>query len=313
MPRLDGFEVCRRLKKERKEGFLPVVILTVLQRMDEKIKVLEMGADDFLTKPFNEIELATRLKNLLRTKELYDRLQKSYQSLKELEQLKENLTNMIVHDLRIPLTSVLSSIEVVAEKIKNEEEIKKCETFLQIAQENCKKLVRMISDLLDISKLEENRLVLKREKVGMDKLIWESVKETAVAYKKKTEVEVCVAKELPHIFIDRELIMRVLMNLLANALKFTPPEGKIKVEAVPLADSIKVSVYNEGEGIPSDYLDKIFEKFVQVETRKLRTKAGVGLGLTFCQLAVKAHGGRIWAESQEGKGSRFIFTLPYRG
>lgn len=303
MPRMDGYEVCKKMKEDEATRFIPIVMVTALKELDDKIKSIESGADDFLTKPIVKIELLTRIKSLIRVKRLHDDLEKSYQELKDLEKTKENLTQMIIHDLKNPLTGIKANLEIVGM-----DDLGDTQECLDAAQRSADLLQNMIQDLLDISKLEDGKLNLILEAVSVEELAIALKSEVeAPAHAENKEIELDIAPDVPTLSMDRALIYRVMSNLLLNAVKHTGRGGTITLRARIEDDEARIEVADNGYGIPQKYLDTIFEKFGQVETRQ---RTGTGLGLTFCKMAVEAHGGRIWVESTEGEGSTFSFALP---
>jgi two-component system, sensor histidine kinase and response regulator len=166
MPQMDGFEVCSILKKDPRTQFIPVVMVTALKERDDKLRGIEAGADDFLTKPIDRVELLTRIRSLIRVKFLHDDLEKSYVELQELQNVKERLTQMIIHDLKNPLTGVKANIEIVG--MEDLGETREC---LEAAQRSCDQLFNMIQDLLDISRMEEGKMVLTRETLDLVEIV----------------------------------------------------------------------------------------------------------------------------------------------
>jgi signal transduction histidine kinase len=171
----------------------------------------------------------------------------------------------------------------------------------------------MVNDLLDISKMESGALQLECAELEVASVIEQAVKQVASL---AAEKQIClvreVAPDLPPLYADEEKLVRTLVNLLGNALKFTPGGGTVTLSASRSKDenSIQCSIRDTGEGIPEDAFDRIFEKFGQVQDRKAGRRTSTGLGLTFCKMAVEAHGGRIWVESELGNGSTFSFVIP---
>ena len=303
MPNMNGYEVCKILKNDVKTQFIPVVMVTALKDRDDKLKGIEAGADDFLTKPIDRVELLTRIKSLIRVKRLHDDLDRSYRDLMELEHTKDRLTQMIIHDLKNPLTGVKANLEIVGM-----EELTDTRDCLDAAVRSCDLLFHMIQDLLDISRMEEGRLTLNLESLDLNELVEPAVRESEVpAHAESKEIHVEIPSGLPRIPGDRNLLYRTLSNLMINAVKHTGRGGNITIRATGENGALRVEVSDTGQGIPAAYLERIFEKFGQVESRR---HGGSGLGLTFCKMAVESHGGRIWAESEEGQGSTFILVLP---
>lgn len=237
-------------------------------------------------------------------------LQEGYRRLQELEKLRDDLTHMIVHDMRTPLTSLIAGVQtldVVGEL--NEEQ----ENMVGIAVSGGETLLSMINDLLDVEKMESGSVQLDCTQVSAADLVATAVSQVAwLAERKQLVLVQRVAADVPELLADENLLRRTLVNLLGNAIKFTPTGGTVTVEAqLDLAGrTVLFSVSDTGEGIPSEAFARIFEKFGQVESRMGGRKLSTGLGLTFCKLAVEAHGGQIGVESVLHQGSRFHFTIP---
>ncbi|MDH7603062.1 MAG: ATP-binding protein [Armatimonadota bacterium] len=236
-------------------------------------------------------------------------IEESYKKLRELESLRDSLTHMIVHDMRTPLTSIYGYLEMLRE-FESKSLSQEGREYLSIVMGETQNLMEMISSLLDVSKMEHGEMQLDLSEFDITEL----VKEIAAKLEPLREDRSIILDfaETPLLVTaDRHLIGRVIQNLLSNALKFTPsPGGEIRLRAERQDGSVKVCVIDNGPGVPKEYHEKIFEKFGQVESRQNRQKYSTGLGLTFCKLAVEAHGGRIGIESEPGKGSTFWFTLP---
>lgn len=237
-------------------------------------------------------------------------LRESYARLRELETLRDSLTDMVVHDLRTPLTSLLGGIQTLpALGDLNDDQ----REFVALSAQSGEILLGMINDLLDVSKSADGSLRLDYAEVSAADVVARAVEQVAqIARQKAIALVAEVASELPPLVADAEKLRRTLVNLLGNALKFTPERGTIivAVRRDPGDNAFRFSVTDTGEGIPKEAFERIFEKFGQVEERRAGRKNSTGLGLTFCKMAVEAHGGRIWVESEMGKGSTFLFTVP---
>ncbi len=242
---------------------------------------------------------------------LAERLKATNASLRESERLRDNLTHMVVHDLRNPLTGLLGWLDILQTVLTNQITPEQGR-LLENARRSGHVLLGLVSELLDINKMEAGKLTLHLQSTDFCVLIDETVESlrgSAELEKLTLEVEACedVMHQVP---CDRALMSRVLVNLISNAIKHTPPGGQIKVTArAGENDMVVVSVTDNGIGIASQHQKRIFEKFGQVEVPG-QERRGTGLGLTFCKLAVETHNGQIWVDSQVGKGSTFSFTLP---
>jgi signal transduction histidine kinase len=265
---------------------------------EEEIEILQ----ELATSAITEVELRLTAQQL----------QESYWKLQAVEALRDDLTHMIVHDLRTPLTSLLSGvqmIELVGELTDEQQEI------LSISVDGGKILLGMINDLLDVSKMESGTLSLEYNRVSATKLLDSAQRQVQVlATAQGLTLTSEVAPETPLFQADEDKLGRTLVNLLSNAIKFTPDGGGINISVRLAKDQqgIVFSVSDTGEGIPKAELEHIFDKFGQVESRKSGRKMSTGLGLTFCKMVVEAHGGCIWVESEIDKGSTFLFHLPVR-
>ncbi len=231
---------------------------------------------------------------------------------KELDNLKNTFVANVSHELRTPLVSMEKSLSLILSKTAGEIN-KDQEQFLSIAQRNLKRLTLLINDLLDLSKLEAGKLQLKRELTGIKKVIDESVDGLNTwAGTKGIHLEKAVQEGLPELNIDPNRLIQVLNNLIGNAIKFTPKDGKVTIEAKlgEAGREIQVSVIDTGIGIPQENLPKIFSKFYQIGERSASDIGGTGIGLSIAKEIVELHGGRIWVESEHGHGASFIFVLP---
>jgi len=317
MPELNGYQVLQQLKTDPDLRHVPVIMISSLDEVDSAVRCLEIGAEDYLPKPFNPVVLRARISASLekkrlrdREQELYEEVQRNYQQLRELEKLRDSLTHMIVHDLRTPLTSIvtgLPTIEMLGELNPGQKEM------LDMGITGGNTLLGMINDLLDVSKMESGTMKLDLSSVTAGAVVAAAAQQVAyLAKDKKLNLKTEVAPGLPSFLADDDKLRRTLVNLLGNAIKFTPTAGTVTVAARLREEenAIQFEISDTGEGIPPESFGKIFEKFGQVEGRKSGRRMSTGLGLTFCKMAVEAHGGRIWVESELGQGSSFLFTIP---
>ena len=310
LPGRSGFEVCAQIKDNDKTKFLPVVMVTALKEKEDRLKGIDAGADDFLTKPVDRDEMKARVKSLLRIKDLNDKLEKSYGDLEKTEKLKEDLSDMLVHDMNNILTNISLTLESISENKNIEPGILE---DLSRAYAGSRELIQMAADLIDISRMEENAISLKIEKVDVGKLLSkcaEELKELAKIDDKEIR-RIIDSKGVILVKADKSILKRIIINLLTNALKYSPEKSAVTVRAGYLEDSgMKLSVSDPGEEISPEFQETIFGKYEQLEARKKGIRGGKGMGLYFCRMAVEAHGGRIWLESNPGSGTVFTFTMP---
>jgi signal transduction histidine kinase len=231
--------------------------------------------------------------------------------LEELLRLREELADMIVHDLRNPLGVIYSGLELLNRSTCAEEESEFVQPVLAAMTRSVTRMRYLVDTLLDIARLEEGAFTFQKKPVSLASLIEDIVEEeNPLAERTKIVLAAEIAPGLPPVQADRHVIQRVLSNLLDNALKFTPAGGRVCVAAARDGNWVRVSIIDTGPGIPPEERARVFEKFTQVQGNVGRRR-GSGLGLTFCQLSIEAHDGSIWVEDgPDGKGSQFIFTLP---
>jgi len=304
MPGLDGFEVCRRLKAGEATAAIPVLLVTALDGRNDRITGMRAGADDFLTKPVNRPELVLRVKNAIVAHSLLLESRTQYRKLQELEAMRDGLVHLMVHDLRSPLTGVLANLGLVQMSADGlDANTAEC---VAEALQNTRRMADMVSDMLDVSRMEEQKLPLVLEGLDMNEVIAAAAR--IVAHSNVRVVHVDASAPVPARG-DRNLVLRVIANLVDNAVKFSPPGGTVTVVATIAEGRATVSVSDTGPGIPPEARSMIFDKFGQVRSVH-QSRRSSGLGLTFCKLAVEAHGGVIGVESDGKTGSEFWFSIP---
>ena len=221
------------------------------------------------------------------------------------------ISETLIHDLRSPISAVLSAMDVVEDSLDENDPTGIVKPSLQIARRSAHRALVMIESMLEIARFQAGEIELHLTLCNLHELGEQALAEFS---RQATEYKITlvndIPKDLPAIRVDQGKIIRVLTNLIDNAIKFTPAQGVIHI-CTEMIDSqfMEVQVRDTGPGIPEDYLEKIFDRFSQVPTQVGR-KRGSGLGLPYCRMAIEAHGGRIWAESHKGSGSIFHFTLP---
>jgi len=241
--------------------------------------------------------------------ELAENFEKMASVLKELEEVRTDLINMIIHDLKNPLSGIMGGLDLLGSGLAGEfsDEQKQ---ILGIAKRSSEKMLSMIQNLLDVSKMEEGMLKTHTERVELSHFINDIKTQFESLCSAEGKIIRLNCSNGVYAQIDKSLIERVLGNLISNAIFHTLSGGNILISVFLLDGFIEVSVCDDGPGVPQEYKDKIFEKFVQINRKQAHLRTGTGLGLTFCKLAVELHGGTIKVESQNGSGSAFIFTLP---
>ncbi len=237
-------------------------------------------------------------------------LRSEKQQLLELQRLREETSNFIIHDLRNPL-GIVNGVIHIMNMVLPEEILEDNQKLLDAAKSATSRMQLLVDSLLDVARLEAGQEQFTFASINIRSVIDKSigrVKPTLTL--SDIAVDVVVADDVPLLMADQEKIDRVLTNLIDNAIKYTPDSGKITISAEVQEDVVEIGVNDTGPGIPAAERERIFERFAQVAGDKPRRR-GFGLGLTFCQLVVEGHGGRIWVEpGMNDIGSKFVFTLP---
>ena len=305
-----GFEVCRRLKRDARTARIPVIFVTALGDTSDRVKAIEAGADDFLTKPHHRLVLNARVRALLKLKGATDALEESLKRLRELQKVRDDLMKMIVHDLKTPLTSVLATLEMARDGDFGALTPPQARA-LSDAEGKAEDLLALIEDLLEVARIEEQTVSLRPEPIAPAALLAEIVYDWGLRFKQDgASATVDVADDAPVISADKALLKRVLSNLVQNALTHTAGPVHVALAARADPNGILFTIADDGPGIPVEYQEIIFRKFERVRAANAPRVRSSGLGLTFCRLAVEAHGGRIWVKSAEGEGSTFYVQLP---
>ncbi len=315
MPDMDGYEVCRRLKADERLREVPVIFLSALADAADKLEAFRAGGVDYITKPFQVEEVKARVETHLRIGALQRELETSNRdlagandNLRVLEALRDDFVHMLVHDMRTPLTVVggcLDLLEMTEPGLSAD-----AKAVLHDAKGSVIALIGMVSSVLDVSRMQAGKLPLTKEPCDPGALVRQVFRQLGLLGGKR-KLTVTVSEPAPIVAADRDLVVRILQNLIGNAIKFTDRDkGEIAVTVDGGPSAVRIAVADNGIGIPPGQLERVFEKFAQVDGSAEKRKSSSGLGLTFCKLAVDMHGGSIGVKSILEAGSTFWFELP---
>jgi signal transduction histidine kinase len=325
MPGPDGFEICRRLKADPHTVFIPVVLLTALRGVDDRIKGAAAGADDFVSKPFDHVELVTRVKSLVRVKRLHDQieahnrelerrvaertadLQRALDQLRELDRLKSEFIANTSHELRTPLLHVKGAVHLLADGAMGPLTAQQTEG-VAVAQRAIDQLERVVGDVVDFHEANQRQLDFAPVSVAEVFRGVLQVLEPMMA-RRNTTVALDLPSDLPPVRANRAALTQALRHLVDNAIKFGPPDGTVTLRASLHGPLVRLAVEDHGQGIPADKLPHIFDSFYQADGSATRRVGGIGLGLALVKMLVEAHASEIQVHSQAGQGTVFYFDL----
>lgn len=323
MPGMNGIEVLEQIRKTGKD--VAVVMMTAHGNESLAVECMKAGALDYFVKPFDMADILQRIARAIS-------FQNAVIEKRRLEREKDDFVSMLSHDMKNPLAAAIGSMDIIREGrlgAVNSEQVE----YLQSAIESCNEVVAMIDNLLDIHRFEAGHMQMQLRAWNPPDIITAATHSFIVlAAHEQIQLTLELENELPYIVVDRNAFTRIIGNLIGNAIKFTPQGGSITVncrsytpdalatlnipayaDPHPLLYKFEriffLSVKDNGSGIPPEEHAHIFDRFVQ-SRKSTRMKAGSGLGLAFCKMAIESFGGIIWVNSTEGQGSEFVLLLP---
>jgi signal transduction histidine kinase len=322
LPDVGGMSILELAKEINPD--VAVIMMTGYASIETAVNAVNEGAYAYFVKPINMDEMKTAIVNALRqqmlsreNKRLVDDLQRSNKLLFEANRQLRTATEAksiflahMSHELRTPLNAIIGFSDLliggIAGKINNKQ--RQC---LEDILSSGKHLLSLINDILDLSKVEAGKIDIRPESLRLADVVDDAVTTVKpMIYNSRHELAIRIAEGLPPVYGDRNRLKQILLNLLSNAIKFTPDGGKLSLETSREGNFCKVSMVDNGVGIRREDQTSIFEPFTQLDTQPEEKKQGTGLGLPLTKQLVELLGGKIWAESEYGKGSRFTFTIP---
>jgi signal transduction histidine kinase len=316
MPDMSGMELLEKIKSSAVP--VEVVVVTAHATIDTAVECLRKGAADYLIKPFEINEILATLEKAIAIGELRSRLV----SMGEMDRLKDEFISTVTHELKTPLMAISGAIELlgmqiptpangdrrVAERRNSDRDVKK---FLEIIDRQARKMKALVEDILDFARMKAGRMDIQKTPQSLAVIAGEVITELRPIAESKG-VEIIPPTEDIVAGFDREQIKRVVTNLLTNAVKYNRPGGKVKLELfISSAGEPSMRITDEGIGVSSENIEKIFEDFFRVDQSMKRDAGGFGLGLSIAKKIVELHGGKITAESEGiGRGTAMTFTLP---
>ena len=332
MPYMDGFEVCRRIKKNPLLNEVPIIFISSLNDTEDIVKAFSLGGADYITKPFKAEEVKARVNTHLniynQRKELQQQrqvlqqqrqvLQQQSKDLLELNATKDKFFSIIAHDLRSPFNAFLGLTQIMADDLNNLS-MSEMQEFSVIMRNSAYNLLRLLENLLHWSRVEQGLMPFEPEVVKLVTILDESIEIISTSARKKNiEIVKDISGDLT-VFVDINIIQTIIRNLVSNAVKFTHTGGKISLSAkVKDNKTVEIAIKDSGIGMSPEMVENLFRLDVKSNRNGTDGEPSTGLGLLLCKEFVEKHGGRLWVESEEQNlskgnkgGSTFYFTIPY--
>ena len=308
MPNLDGFGLVARLRADEATADLPVIVLSARAGEESRIEGLQVGADDYLVKPFSARELIARVQvhvSLAQLRRrLLDRAEEARRAAEDATRAKDEFLAMLGHELRNPLSPIVIAVELMHLRGVSSKE-------LSVIERQLKQLMRLVDDLLDVSRITRGKVDLHKERTSIAEVVKRAAETTQPLFQERQQP---LALDVPgDLFVDGDptRLQQVFANLLTNASKYSDPGTGVGVSAKPVGDRVEIRVRDHGIGIRPEMIERVFDLFVQQPQALDRAAGGLGLGLAIVKNLVASHGGSVRVESDgPGTGSEFIVTLP---
>ncbi|MET1258056.1 hybrid sensor histidine kinase/response regulator [Flagellimonas sp. DF-77] len=310
MPRIEGFELCQKLKSYKEYEDIPVIFLTGKVGVKDKVKGFEVGGVDYVTKPFNEQELIARIEAHVELRRAKYKIERQAENLRQSNALKDRMFSIIGHDLRSPLSAAKLKMDFIMRGIIDPKADNFVDETVYELLKTMDEALNLLQNLLGWAKAESGQIQVIPENLDLNDIVEQTFRLLKLGSEHK---KIILINEVPeHTFVHADLntVKTVLRNLVSNAIKFTPVDGRICIKASESNERMVVEVEDNGEGIPKEDIPKILnpnEHFSKLGTEK---EPGTGLGLVLCQNFVNKNGGQLKIKSTVGKGSTFYFDLP---
>ena len=301
MPGMDGFEVCEILKRDSLTAQIPVIFITARTQSEDVVRGFKVGGVDYVTKPFNSEELLSRVNTHLELKE-------ARENLLELNATKDKFFRIIAHDLKSPFSSILGFTSLIVENIDDFSQ-DKIKEYLLMLNKMSQTTYELLKNLLEWARSQSGEITFLPEQVEVVEVINDNIVLLKESAQNKSIVLTSEIEDDIALFGDKNMIKTVIRNLISNAIKFTPENGKIVIKSNSTNEGTEFSVIDSGIGISQENISKLFRLDVHHTTVGTKDEKGTGLGLILCKEFVEKHNGKIWVESEVGIGTTFKFTI----
>lgn len=326
MPGIDGFEVARRIREGTSAPSIPICMVTALSEKEQRLRAVECGVNDFISKPIDQSELRIRINSLLKAKETQDTikeyqakleeqnrtLQKNLESLEKASELKDEFIRIASHDLKNPLTCILGFATVVKQLVRPGTVMTEgADEYLSRIILHTKTMSKIISDFLDFQLMEEGHLTHSKELINLNQIVQFAIDQNS-AYAKIKEITIHseLTENLAIVKADASQIGQVIDNLLSNALKFSRKKDSVTLRTFESNGDVIVEVIDNGPGLTEKDLSLLFVKYAKLSNKPTGGEKSSGLGLAICKTMIELNGGKLGGRNHETAGSVFWFSLP---
>jgi two-component system, sensor histidine kinase and response regulator len=312
MPGMTGYEVCQKVKANQKTEDIPVIFLSALQESADILKGFEVGGVDYVSKPFQFREVVARVQSQMavaqQRRQLEELRERDQQQFEMIAAAKDTFFHATAHDLKNPLTGVLLYIQMLRNNPpQNQAEL---DDALNGIEGTARKMQSLISDILDLAQMQVGNPMNFIEQPIQPIMIKVMQNFDVLAREKNIKLYLKMPDETIRMPLDGHYFERMIDNLVSNAIKYTPPNGDVRVHLQSLDHCIQIRVSDTGIGIPQDDLERVFEAFYRVKKANHKKESGTGLGLSIVAAIVEEHRGSIDVESVEGEGTSFTLCFP---
>jgi signal transduction histidine kinase len=317
MPEMNGYELLTAMKSDPQLFNIPVIVITAAANLSDAVRSIELGAEDYIGKPFQPVLLKARIQAALlrqfylnRERSYWEQLETMYDDLQKANQTKNEFMALVAHELRAPLSTLWAYTELLKRLDNNAEQTE----YLDNMQFSLDRMKTVVSDLEDIARVETGNLRLELERVDISRtigMVQEAMRPELC--QKGQQLIVDLPGDLPAVWADQARVIQILTNLVENAAKYSPSETAIEITAVPAPNhpfQLQISVHDQGPGITTNDQKQVFEKFFRSDQAQIQDVPGTGLGLNIAKSLVERLGGSIWFDSRIAEGTTFHFTLP---
>ena len=318
MPIMNGIVTIEKLKSNPKTAMIPVIMATGIMTSVANLETaLKAGAYDFIRKPIDPVELVARLNSTFKLSNSYKEIKQQAEELKqyseklaELNATKDKFFSIIAHDLKGPFNVILGFSDLILETEFENSDTKEILDFVHTIRDSAQHTYELLVNLLEWAKSQTGKMQFNPETISIEKLFNEAINLAESAAKNKNIEISFVQSENLEIYADKNMIATILRNLIGNAIKFTPKNGKINLKSALKNNAVLITVSDTGIGIEPNNIAKLFKIGEIYYSKGTENEKGTGLGLILCKEFIEKHGGKIWVKSELGKGSDFKFTIP---